>query len=181
MVLNLSVKPFSASVIQLPAVLWDATKSILQGEKHPSAHNTGSKWFRLEGKRLALPSLHFCCCSTIFRLVLQADGGQQSSALEELKQSLSAEGVTLDVQYSSSIHDREIRYCCPHLISMNTPPWSLWFWFKFHGSDSKLIVFRFNNGWIIKIGRGLDYFKRPKVRPQTKSYQYICVCQCETN
>lgn len=61
----------------------------------------------------------------------EADGGQQSSALSELKQSLSAEGVTLDLQYSSSIHDREIR---------------------------------FDNGWIIKIGRGLDYFKRPKGR-----------------
>lgn len=28
-------------------------------------------------------------------------------------------------------------------------------------------IFRFNNGWIIKIGRGLDYFKRPKVRLDT--------------
>lgn len=27
----------------------------------------------------------------------------------------------------------------------------------------KITVFRFDNGWIIKIGRGLDYFKRPKV------------------
>lgn len=27
----------------------------------------------------------------------------------------------------------------------------------------KCTVFRFDNGWIIKIGRGLDYFKRPKV------------------
>lgn len=61
----------------------------------------------------------------------EADNGQQSSALAELKESLRAQGVTLDVQYSSSIHDREIR---------------------------------FDNGWIIKIGRGLDYFKRPKGR-----------------
>lgn len=36
---------------------------------------------------------------------------------------------------------------------------------------SILIVFkfvnfynRFNNGWMIKIGRGLDYFKKPLVR-----------------
>lgn len=61
----------------------------------------------------------------------EADSGQQSGALAELKESLSAHGVTLDLQYSSTIHDREIR---------------------------------FNNGWIIKIGRGLDYFKRPKGR-----------------
>ncbi|XP_029386664.1 MIT domain-containing protein 1 isoform X3 [Echeneis naucrates] len=61
----------------------------------------------------------------------QADSSQQSSALAELKESLSDQGVTLDLQYSSTIHDREIR---------------------------------FDNGWIIKIGRGLDYFKRPKGR-----------------
>uniref|UniRef100_A0A8D0CY51 MIT, microtubule interacting and transport, domain containing 1 n=1 Tax=Sander lucioperca TaxID=283035 RepID=A0A8D0CY51_SANLU len=61
----------------------------------------------------------------------EADSSQQSSALAELKESLSAQGVTLDLQYSSTIHDREIR---------------------------------FDNGWIIKIGRGLDYFKRPKGR-----------------
>ncbi|KAJ0070134.1 hypothetical protein NL108_002444, partial [Boleophthalmus pectinirostris] len=53
----------------------------------------------------------------------------QTSALIEIKESLKTQGVTLDVEYSSTIHDREIR---------------------------------FDNGWIIKIGRGLDYFKRPK-------------------
>ncbi|XP_029967472.1 MIT domain-containing protein 1 [Salarias fasciatus] len=58
-------------------------------------------------------------------------GGQQSAALSELKESLRAQGVDLDLQFSSTIHDREIR---------------------------------FDNGWIIKIGRGLDYFKRPKGR-----------------
>ncbi|KAI4805947.1 hypothetical protein KUCAC02_010539 [Chaenocephalus aceratus] len=61
----------------------------------------------------------------------QADSGQQRGALSEIKESLNAQGVTLDLQYSSTIHDREIR---------------------------------FDNGWIIKIGRGLDYFKRPKGR-----------------
>ncbi|KAM6954877.1 MIT domain-containing protein 1 isoform 2-T2 [Lycodopsis pacificus] len=61
----------------------------------------------------------------------KAASGQQSGALAELKESLSAQGVTLDLQYSSTIHDREIR---------------------------------FDNGWIIKIGRGLDYFKRPQGR-----------------
>lgn len=61
----------------------------------------------------------------------ETDGGQQTNALAEIKESLSAQGVTLDLDYSSTIHDREIR---------------------------------FDNGWIIKIGRGLDYFKRPKGR-----------------
>ncbi|XP_026151920.1 MIT domain-containing protein 1 isoform X2 [Mastacembelus armatus] len=61
----------------------------------------------------------------------EMDSSQQSSALAELKESLSAQGVTLDLHYSSTIHDREIR---------------------------------FDNGWIIKIGRGLDYFKKPKGR-----------------
>ncbi|XP_037383844.1 MIT domain-containing protein 1 isoform X2 [Talpa occidentalis] len=61
----------------------------------------------------------------------QQDNGrtEQVSALNEIKGSLRNHGVSLQLDYSSSIHDREIR---------------------------------FNNGWIIKIGRGLDYFKRPK-------------------
>ncbi|XP_076016644.1 MIT domain-containing protein 1 [Genypterus blacodes] len=57
----------------------------------------------------------------------EANGRQQEAALTELKQSLKAHNVTLELQYSSTIHDREIR---------------------------------FDNGWIIKIGRGLDYFKK---------------------
>ncbi|KAM4608638.1 MIT domain-containing protein 1 [Polymixia lowei] len=61
----------------------------------------------------------------------EMDSTQQTSALAELKQSLQAQGVSLDLQYSSTIHDREIR---------------------------------FDNGWIIKIGRGLDFFKKPKGR-----------------
>ncbi|XP_052601083.1 MIT domain-containing protein 1 isoform X4 [Peromyscus californicus insignis] len=56
---------------------------------------------------------------------------QQSSGLEEIKQSLGSHDVLLEVNYSSSIHDREIR---------------------------------FNNGWMFKIGRGLDYFKKPQGR-----------------
>lgn len=50
------------------------------------------------------------CCRFIDTRVLQADSSQQSSALSELKDSLSTQGVTLDLQYSSTIHDREIRY-----------------------------------------------------------------------
>ncbi|MEQ2198381.1 MIT domain-containing protein 1 [Xenoophorus captivus] len=86
--------------------------------------------------------LRFCemllkLCSKVKRIHLltsqdeQADKTQQSSALSELRDSLGGQGVTLDVQYSSTIHDREIR---------------------------------FDNGWIIKIGRGLDYFKKPQGR-----------------
>lgn len=59
------------------------------------------------------------------------NSSQQLSALAEMKQSLQAKGVCLDLQFSSTIHDREIR---------------------------------FDNGWIIKIGRGLDYFKKTKGR-----------------
>uniref|UniRef100_A0A915JN08 MITD1 C-terminal phospholipase D-like domain-containing protein n=1 Tax=Romanomermis culicivorax TaxID=13658 RepID=A0A915JN08_ROMCU len=56
-----------------------------------------------------------------------SEGNQlQSKALEEIKVSLSAHNVSLMVNYSPSLHDREII---------------------------------FNNGWIVKIGRGLDYFK----------------------
>ncbi|XP_053313460.1 MIT domain-containing protein 1 [Spea bombifrons] len=55
----------------------------------------------------------------------------QTSCLQEIQNSLQDYGVTLDVAFSSSIHDREIR---------------------------------FNNGWMIKIGRGLDYFKKPQGR-----------------
>ncbi|KAM9212001.1 MIT domain-containing protein 1 isoform 2-T2 [Dugong dugon] len=56
---------------------------------------------------------------------------QQSNGLQEIKESLWSHGVVLELEYSSSIHDREIR---------------------------------FNNGWMIKIGRGLDYFKKPQSR-----------------
>ncbi|XP_039723083.1 MIT domain-containing protein 1 isoform X2 [Pteropus medius] len=60
----------------------------------------------------------------------EGDGKErQISGLKEIKESLRSHGVLLELEYSSSIHDREIR---------------------------------FNNGWIIKIGRGLDYFKKPQ-------------------
>ncbi|KAL4656947.1 MIT domain-containing protein 1 isoform X1 [Arapaima gigas] len=77
-----------------------------------------------------------CKVKNIHLLTSKDDGEnsfQQASALTELKQSLQTHGVMLDIQFSSTIHDREIR---------------------------------FNNGWIVKIGRGLDYFKKPKARFQ---------------
>ncbi|XP_028847357.1 MIT domain-containing protein 1 isoform X2 [Denticeps clupeoides] len=61
----------------------------------------------------------------------EGESSSQISALSEIRESLQSRAVCLDVEYSSSIHDREIR---------------------------------FDNGWIIKIGRGLDYFKKPKGR-----------------
>ncbi|NXB81901.1 MITD1 protein, partial [Donacobius atricapilla] len=75
-----------------------------------------------------------CKVKTIHLLTSYDEGSgrsQQMAALGEIKQSLSNYGVTLDIDFSSSIHDREIR---------------------------------FNNGWMIKIGRGLDYFKKPQGR-----------------
>lgn len=50
----------------------------------------------------------------------------QNSKLEELKSSLQQYNISLEVNYSQTLHDREIR---------------------------------FNNGWIVKIGRGLDIYK----------------------
>ncbi|NXE50930.1 MITD1 protein, partial [Casuarius casuarius] len=75
-----------------------------------------------------------CKVKTIHLLTSYDEGNgkaQQISGLEEIKQSLRNHGVTLNVSFSSSIHDREIR---------------------------------FNSGWMIKIGRGLDYFKKPQGR-----------------
>ncbi|NWI94154.1 MITD1 protein, partial [Pitta sordida] len=75
-----------------------------------------------------------CKVKTIHLLTSYDEGSgrsQQMSGLEEIKQSLRNYGVTLNIEFSSSIHDREIR---------------------------------FNNGWMIKIGRGLDYFKKPQGR-----------------
>ncbi|XP_055493156.1 MIT domain-containing protein 1 isoform X2 [Leucoraja erinacea] len=74
-----------------------------------------------------------CSVKTIHLLTSLDNAGnvQQTSGLEEIKQSLQRYNITLEVKYSPSIHDREIR---------------------------------FNNGWIIKIGRGLDYFKKTQSR-----------------
>ncbi|XP_064358353.1 testis-specific gene 10 protein [Dromaius novaehollandiae] len=79
-----------------------------------------------------------CKVKTIHLLTSYDEGNgkaQQISGLEEIKQSLRNHGVTLNVSFSSSIHDREIR---------------------------------FNSGWMIKIGRGLDYFKKPQIEDLKK-------------
>ncbi|KFV42783.1 MIT domain-containing protein 1, partial [Tyto alba] len=75
-----------------------------------------------------------CKVKTIYLLTSCDEGSgrsQQINGLEEIQKSLRNYGVTLNFEFSSSIHDREIR---------------------------------FNNGWMIKIGRGLDYFKKPQAR-----------------
>ncbi|XP_061315672.1 MIT domain-containing protein 1 [Pezoporus flaviventris] len=75
-----------------------------------------------------------CKVKTIHLLTSYDEGSgksQQITGLDEIQQSLRNYGVMLNIAFSSSIHDREIR---------------------------------FNNGWMIKIGRGLDYFKRPQGR-----------------
>lgn len=54
---------------------------------------------------------------------------QQQSKLGELATSLLSYQITLEIEYSQTLHDREIR---------------------------------FNNGWIVKIGRGLDIYKGTK-------------------
>ncbi|XP_004648872.2 MIT domain-containing protein 1-like, partial [Octodon degus] len=64
--------------------------------------------------------LRFCemliknpCKVKTIHLLTSLDEGcgrvQQSSGLEEIKQSLRNHGVLLEIEYSSSVHDREIR------------------------------------------------------------------------
>lgn len=72
-----------------------------------------------------------CAKVTRIHLVTGMDDGtdsqkQQNARLMELADSLSTHGINLDIDYSVTLHDREIK---------------------------------FNNGWIIKIGRGLDIYK----------------------
>ncbi|XP_045033138.1 MIT domain-containing protein 1 isoform X1 [Daphnia magna] len=62
-------------------------------------------------------------------LLTGRESGNQQDMLDELKQSLAKHKVVLNVEYSNTLHDREIRL---------------------------------DNGWIIKIGRGLDYFRPPE-------------------
>lgn len=83
--------------------------------------------------------LRFCellvkTCSNLkhIALVTTLENGNtepQIRRLEELKRSLQQHHIVLEVAYSETLHDREVRL---------------------------------NNGWIIKIGRGLDYFKAPE-------------------
>uniref|UniRef100_A0A1B6EP20 MIT domain-containing protein n=1 Tax=Cuerna arida TaxID=1464854 RepID=A0A1B6EP20_9HEMI len=66
---------------------------------------------------------------TIQLLTSQDNSCDQSKSLEKLKSELSSRHVSLKIQFSTTLHDRQIKL---------------------------------SNGWIIKIGRGLDYFKPPE-------------------
>ncbi|XP_075544585.1 MIT domain-containing protein 1-like isoform X2 [Dermacentor variabilis] len=60
------------------------------------------------------------------RSVHQRDQQSQLDRLSQVKTSLADNGITMAIEYSETLHDREIRL---------------------------------DTGWIIKIGRGLDYFR----------------------
>ena len=47
---------------------------------------------------------------SIFFNNLQSPGNNQREKLEEIAQSLRSFNIKLDVQYSTTLHDREIRY-----------------------------------------------------------------------
>lgn len=145
----------------------------------------------------------------------------QSSSLRELEESLREHSVTLTVQYSDTLHDREVRYivsgekiygrakqimhgfgifiadrlhscmytqsrlcrflpshCGCYCLSF-VPPFFISTlclrlilscivasaWFSMYNKCCDFpAVFRFSNGWIVRLGRGLDYFQRPKAR-----------------
>lgn len=81
--------------------------------------------------------------------------------MEELAQSLEKRRIILTVKYSSTLHDREVR-----LVSADNTSALLVISMKLLGSlllNGVVCLFRFSNGWIVKLGRGLDYFKRPEV------------------
>jgi len=82
---------------------------------------------------LRLCELLVSSCSNLkhIHLLTGKDPGNQQEGLQELVQSLKKNNVTLCIEYSSTLHDREIRL---------------------------------DNGWVIKIGRGLDYFRAPDGR-----------------
>ncbi|KAK2712288.1 MIT domain-containing protein 1-like [Artemia franciscana] len=58
-----------------------------------------------------------------------SNGDVQINGLSNIRSDLEERGITMDITFSETLHDREIRL---------------------------------DAGWIIKIGRGLDYFKPPK-------------------
>uniref|UniRef100_A0A1I8EQ00 MIT domain-containing protein n=1 Tax=Wuchereria bancrofti TaxID=6293 RepID=A0A1I8EQ00_WUCBA len=61
--------------------------------------------------------------------------------LQQLKGSLACRDIELDICYDENFHDREIRQddtkCKSNIIELG----------------------RFSNGWVVKIGRGLNYFQ----------------------
>lgn len=72
-------------------------------------------------------------CPGLARLQLvttrDSQHGEQEAKLGELQRSLASRGVELTWQFSTTLHDREVR---------------------------------FNTGWLVKVGRGLDIYKPPQ-------------------
>ncbi|XP_014295034.1 MIT domain-containing protein 1-like [Microplitis demolitor] len=72
-------------------------------------------------------------CPSLSKIILTTtqdpeDPKNQISRLQELKVSLQQSNIKMDINFSETLHDRQITL---------------------------------SNGWVIKIGRGLDYFKAP--------------------
>ncbi|XP_069679206.1 MIT domain-containing protein 1-like [Periplaneta americana] len=72
-----------------------------------------------------------CCNLKTIQLTTSTDGSvrDQTQWLEMLRQNLQRYRINLIIEFSSTLHDRQIKL---------------------------------SSGWIIKIGRGLDYFKAPE-------------------
>lgn len=106
--------------------------------------------------------LRFCelavkSCENLKRLSLVTgeDKADQAKWLASLQHDLSSRfRIQLDIVYSSTLHDREIRYlhdtvACRLDIVHNRSSFQMYIF----------SINRLDNGWVIKIGRGLDYFK----------------------
>lgn len=104
---------------------------------------------------------------------LYQQGEIQEEGLIELLNSLSANGCFVSLQtqpigkprFGSTLATGGSDFICQGEIQLTLNTLQLW-------SLSDLNVWnvilytnfnRFNNGWMIKIGRGLDYFKKPQV------------------
>ncbi|KZC09258.1 PREDICTED: MIT domain-containing protein 1-like [Dufourea novaeangliae] len=77
---------------------------------------------------LAVRKCHALSKISLVTTVDSEDKKHQIARLEELKKSLSSHLISFEVEFSDTLHDRQISL---------------------------------SNGWVIKIGRGLDYFKAP--------------------
>lgn len=76
----------------------------------------------------------------------------QKAAFAALRKDLASRSITLDIEYSGQLHDRQIMCVFPtaYIFVNNIKFWNVVF-FLFYSR-------RLSNGYIIKIGRGLNYF-----------------------
>ena len=92
----------------------------------------------------------------------------QEKRLETISKSLGSfqnRKIRLQISYSESLHDREIRWGNPIQITKLKYDKIGW---KIHGIPQTVdsfyslltLDFRLDNGWSIKIGRGLDFYKQ---------------------